>query len=140
MEKCDKTLVLTGSIVVAPAEDIAGLWVGHCLDFDVISQGSGPHEAIEAVIEAVAMTVLDDLHAGLDPCDRRAPDEYWGRLANVLKHGEQVRLADVKSDCKLVIATQATFVFERKLKQNDDGFSQFNLPPETARINHQVAA
>jgi hypothetical protein len=140
MEKFDKTLVLTGSIVVAPAEDISGVWVGHCLDFDVISQGSDPHEAIEAVIEAVAVTVLDDLQAGLDPCDRRAPEEYWVDLAKVLKHGEQVRLSDVKGDCKLVIATQATFVFERKLKQNNDGFSQFNLPPETARINPQMAA
>lgn len=140
MEKIDKTLVFTGSIVVAPAEDISGVWVGHCLDFDVISQGNDPHEAIEAVIEAVAMTVMDDLQAGLDPCERRAPDEYWVRLAKVLRHGEQVRLSDVRGDRKLVIATQATFVFERKLKQNNNDFSQFNLPPETARINQQVAA
>lgn len=139
MEKLDKTLVLTGSIVVAPAEDIAGVWVGHCLDFDVISQGSDPQEAIEAVIEAVAMTVLDDLDAGLDPRERRAPDEDWARLAKVLKHGDLVKLSDVKGDRELIIATQATFIFERLMRQND-GFKQFNLPPDTARINHQAAA
>lgn len=139
MEKVDKTLVFTSSLIVAPAEDIVGVWVGHCLDFDVISQGSDPHEAIEAVIEAVAMTVMDDLRAGVDPCDRRAPEEYWVRLAKVLRSGEQVRLSDLKGDSKVVIATQTTFVFERLMRLSDD-FSQFNLPPDTARINQQMAA
>lgn len=140
MEKVDKALVFTGSIVVEPAEDISGVWVGHCLDFDVISQGSDPREAIEAVIEAVAMTLLDDLQNNLDPRDRRAPDEFWVRLAKILKNGEEVKLADVKSDHRVLIATQATFVFERLVNQNSDGFSQFNLPPDTARINQQSAA
>ncbi|HEX3479295.1 MAG TPA: hypothetical protein VHT91_29930 [Kofleriaceae bacterium] len=141
MEKFDKTLVLTGSIVVAPAEDIAGVWVGHCLDFDIISQGDNPNEAIEAVIEAVAMAILDDLQAGLDPCDRpRAPDEDWVRLAKVLKHGQQVKLSDVKADHKMVLATLARFVFEPRAKHDHDGFDQFNVPPETAHVNHQWAA
>jgi predicted RNase H-like HicB family nuclease len=90
MLKVDKTLVFASWIVVEPAEDIPGVWVGHCLDFDVISQGDSPHDAIDSVNEAIAMTVVDDLHHGLDPNERRAPAEFWDRLVHILKHGDQV--------------------------------------------------
>ncbi|HUC00407.1 MAG TPA: hypothetical protein VMS11_11325 [Solirubrobacterales bacterium] len=141
MEKLDKSLVFTSSIVVAPAEDIAGMWVGHCLNFDVISQGSNPNEAFEAVIEAVAMAVLDDLDAGLDPRERpSAPAEDWALLVDAMKHGQKVRLSDVKADSRnVVLATQATFVFEHPM-QDHDGFKPFTMPSDTALINQQAAA
>ena len=86
----DKMLVFTSWMVVEPAEDMPGVWVAHCLDFDVISQGDSLQLAIDSVTEAVAMTVVDDLQNGLEPNDRRAPAEYWEHLARVLKHGTQV--------------------------------------------------
>lgn len=139
MEKLDKPLVLTSSIVVAPAEDIAGMWVGHCLNFDVISQGSNPNEAFEAVIEAVAMAVTDDLDAGLDPHGRpSAPPEDWELFVEAMKHGQKVRMSEVEADSRnVVLATQATFVFER-LMQDHDGFKPFTMPSDTALINQQA--
>ncbi len=141
MEKLDKPLVLTSSIVVAPAEDIAGVWVGHCLDLDVISQGNSATEAFEAVIEAVAMAVTDDLDADLNPLDRpRAPDEDWALLVGTLKHGHKVKLSDVGADSRnVVLAMQATFVFER-VKRDHDRFDHIASTFDTAVINQQVAA
>jgi len=141
MLKVDKTLVFASWIIVEPAEDIPGVWVAHCLEFDVISQGENPHHAIDSVTEAVAMTVVDDLHNGLDPNERRAPAEYWDRLAQVLKHGSQVSLSEVTGDANVVLATQVTLVFERRLQQNSaEAFSQFNVPPTTAHVNPQARA
>lgn len=139
MLKVDKTLVFASWIVVEPAEDIPGVWVGHCLDFDVISQGDSPHDAIDSVNEAVAMTVVDDLHHGLDPSERRAPAEFWDRLAYVLRHGDQVKLSEVTADRKIVLATQVTLVLER-LQQNSAEFNQFNVPPATAHVDPQAHA
>lgn len=141
MLKVDKTLVFTSWMVVEPAEDIPGIWVGHCLDFDVISQGDNPQKAIDSVTEAVAMTVVDDLQNGLDPNERRAPAEFWDRLAHVLKHGEQVKISELKGDSKFVLAAQVTLVLERKLRQNSaEDFSQFNVPPATAHVDQQLCA
>lgn len=65
-------------ILIHEAEDIPGCWVGHCLDFDIISQGSHPEHAKEMVEEATIMTILDDLGHGLDPFQRnRASQEDW---------------------------------------------------------------
>jgi predicted RNase H-like HicB family nuclease len=141
MLKADKTLVFTSWMLVEPAEDIPGIWVGHCLDFDVVSQGDNPQDAIASVTEAVAMTVVDDLQNGLDPNERRAPAEFWDRLARVLKHGEQVKISEVKGDSKFVLATQVTLVLERKVRQNSaEDFSQFNVPPAMAHVDQQVCA
>lgn len=143
MLKVDKTLVFASWVVVEPAEDIPGLWVSHCLDFDVVAQGESAQQAIEAVSEAVAMTVLDDVTHGLDPNERRAPPEYWEQLAHVLKHGQQVKLSEVTG--KVTLATQVTLVLERLVEHNNDraapsDFSQFNVPPATAHVDHICAA
>jgi hypothetical protein len=88
--------------------------------------------------EAVAMTVVDDLQNSLDPNDRRAPAEFWDRLAHVLKHGSPVRISDVTPGGKLVLATQMTLVLERA-QQSADDFSQFNVPPAMGHIEPQRA-
>lgn len=140
MPNVDKTLVFTSWVVVEPAEDIPGLWVGHCLDLDVISQGNDPHDAIESVTEAITMTVMDDLHHGLDPTGRRAPAEFWERLAHVLKHGHQVKLSEVTGERKIVLVTQVTLVLERLQQDSTEDFSKFNVPPATAHINSMASA
>lgn len=140
MPKGDKTLVFTSWIVIEPAEDIPGMWVGHCLDFDVMSQGDTPHDVIESVTEAITMTVEDDLHNGLDPSERRAPDEFWDRLAHLLKHGKQVKLSEVTGERKVVFATQVTLVLERQPQDSAEDFSKFNVPPATAHVDLQASA
>src|SRR5882724_1867271 len=92
MQKDDKTLVFSSWVIVEPAEDLPGVWVAHWLELDVISQADSPQNAIESITEAVAMTVVDDLKNGFDSDQRRAPAEFWDRLARILKHGDEVRL------------------------------------------------
>jgi predicted RNase H-like HicB family nuclease len=140
MTKVGKTLVFTSWVVVEPAEDIPGVWVGHCLDFDVISQGNSPQNAIQSVTEAVAMTVIDDVQNGLDPGERRAPSEFWERLAQVLKHGERVKISELTGNRKVVVATELTLILERIRQDNAEDFSQFNVPPSTAHVDQQVCA
>jgi predicted RNase H-like HicB family nuclease len=138
--RIEDTLVLTGWVMVEPAEDIPGLWVAHCLDLDVISQGDSPSEAVESVREAMEMTVLDDLNSGLNPSERgRAPEEFWARLAHVLKHGSEVKIADVSGPALLAI--QMTLVFERvRHDHRDDYNSTMFVPPATARVDQPCAA
>jgi predicted RNase H-like HicB family nuclease len=76
-------------ILIEPAPDLPGTWVAHCLDFDVITQGSSLHHAFEMAQEAIEMTVLGDLAAGRDPRERRAPDEYWKRLWRIVERADR---------------------------------------------------
>jgi predicted RNase H-like HicB family nuclease len=140
MTKVGKTLVFTSWVMVEPAEDIPGVWVGHCLDFDVISQGDSLQNAIDSVTEAVAMTVIDDVQNGLDPGERRAPSEFWERLAQILKHGERVKISDLSGNRKVVVATELTLILERIRPDSAGDFSQFNVPPVTAHIDQVCAA
>ena len=69
------TFVLT--FVVKPSEEIPDRWVGHCLELDVVSEGSSYAHALEMALEAAGMVVKDDLQNGRDPFERRAPKEFW---------------------------------------------------------------
>lgn len=61
--------------MIAPADDVPGQWVGHCLDLDIVSAGTSPEHALEMVTEAVNECIEDDLAHGRDPFARRpAPD------------------------------------------------------------------
>lgn len=76
------------SVLVMEAEDIPGEWVSHCLDFDLVSQGSSPTGALDAIREAIVMVLEDDLAKGLDPRGRpRAPDRDWKLFAAVFERG-----------------------------------------------------
>lgn len=86
-----KAMVFTSWVVVEPAEDIPGEWVAHCLSFDVISQGSSPQEALDAMAEALTMTVADD------PSEHPAPDEDWERLVDLLERGKRVQMSEVNA-------------------------------------------
>ena len=76
------------SILIRQAPDIAGQWLAHCLNWDVLSHGSSPREAAAAIAEALVVTIEEDSHLGLDPSDRRpAPATYWEPFINAMKHG-----------------------------------------------------
>jgi hypothetical protein len=92
------------------------------------------------VTEAITMTVMDDLHNGLDPNERRAPAEFWDRLAHVLKYGNQVKLSEVTGERKIVLVTQVTLVLERLQQDSAGDFSKFNVPPATAHIDPVASA
>jgi predicted RNase H-like HicB family nuclease len=141
MQKDDKTLVFASWVIVEPAEDIPGVWVAHWLELDVISQSDSPQDAIASITEAVAMTVVDDLKNGIDSDERRAPPEFWARLAHVIKHGSEVKISEVKGDSKFVLAAQVTLILERQAPHDSvEPFSQFNLAPEMARADQQSCA
>jgi predicted RNase H-like HicB family nuclease len=68
-------------VLIEPAGDLPGQWVGHCLDLDIVSAGMSPEHALEMVTEAVDECIADDLANGLDPWARRpAPPEYYAAL------------------------------------------------------------
>lgn len=85
-------------VKLAPAPDVPGEWVAHCLDFDVVTQGrSLPHTMVMAR-EAVMLVALDDLEQVHDPTDRRAPKEFWTEMYQVLQHSKPVELRKVSDD------------------------------------------
>ncbi|HEY6056243.1 MAG TPA: hypothetical protein VIU86_20095 [Gaiellaceae bacterium] len=70
----DRTL----SLLVYPAPDVPGQWVGHCLELDILSAGNSLEHAILMTEEAVQLCIADDVAHGLDPFARRpAPEEYF---------------------------------------------------------------
>jgi predicted RNase H-like HicB family nuclease len=85
-------------VKLAPAPDIAGEWVAHCLDFDVVTQGRSLPHAMVMAREAVMTVVLDDLEHGHDPIDRRAPKEFWTEMYQTLQRSKPVELRKVTDD------------------------------------------
>jgi hypothetical protein len=77
-------------ILIERAADLPGEWVAHCLDFDVVTQGSSMHQAFEMVLDAVRMVVEEDVASGREPMERRAPKECWARLWNAMKHAHKL--------------------------------------------------
>jgi predicted RNase H-like HicB family nuclease len=79
-------------ILLSPAPDVEGQWTGHCLDFDVVSQGDSLEHAAMMVRAAIDLVIEEDAKAGLDPFDRdQAPDEDWEQLYGLLRHSVPLR-------------------------------------------------
>ncbi len=97
-------------VLVTPAEDVPEQWVGHCLDLDVVSQGSCPEGALKATKEAVLMVLRDDLEKGLDSTKerQRAPREYWDRLSKVLRDGGTLEVVEDRLALRSKIQAMAT--------------------------------
>jgi predicted RNase H-like HicB family nuclease len=96
--------------VVKPAEDLPGQWVVHCLDLDVVTQGESIPHAITMGVEACQMVLEDDLGEGRDPLDRRAPNDYWDEMYELLRRGRYVDAPpqgpDVGAAVALVMSVQ----------------------------------
>lgn len=91
------------------AEDVPGEWVGHCLDLDVISQGTTLQHALRMLGEACFMVVRDDVSAGRDPLDRRAPQPSWDSMFNIANHGRPVDFNSLDETKVSFVACQAIF-------------------------------
>ncbi|MES1204707.1 MAG: hypothetical protein ABUS79_02100 [Pseudomonadota bacterium] len=79
-------------VVARPADDLPDQWVAHCLDLDVVTQGTSFEHVIEMVKEASLMVVCDDLAAGKEPTLRRAPDECWAEMRQIVTTGKPVSM------------------------------------------------
>lgn len=116
-------------VVATKAEDVPDEWVAHCLDLDIISQGSTLDEALEAVSEAILMAVAEDLANDDDPLDRsQAPDECWSFLNAVIRNGKPV---DQITDRSQIRALVTQYRIERPLHpviDGDDDGDEF-MPP-----------
>jgi hypothetical protein len=65
-------------VLVYPAPDIAGQWIAHCLELDMIAQGDSSEDA-RAVLDDQFRVLLEyNLEHGLVPIQvRPAPPEIW---------------------------------------------------------------
>jgi predicted RNase H-like HicB family nuclease len=85
----------TAWVVVAPAEDVPGEWLAHCLDLNVMSQGRSLFHALDMIVEAVDLVLEEDFKAGLDPFGRSASPEDWAAFAEHMKHAELTTLDEL---------------------------------------------
>lgn len=113
-------------VLVTPAEDVPGEWVGHCLDLDVVSQGVSSESALEATKEAVLMVLRDALGEDRHPMEgrRRAPQGYWNQLSLVLRDGVT---SETKGD-RLALRSEVQ-AMATKLKFVHEGENLVDLSP-----------
>lgn len=86
----------TGWVYISKAESIPGCWVAHCLDFNIVSQGQSPLQALEMVREALGIALADDLNNGFDPDLRRkeCDADDWAPLHRLLQ-APRVPVSDI---------------------------------------------
>jgi hypothetical protein len=110
-------------VVVRPAEDLPDQWVAHCLDLDVVSQGTSFRHAMEMVFEASSMVVTDDIVSGRDPSSRRAPENFWDELHLIVTNGQSVPFATLLKgvDREFVKSIVSQMVLRVDLEPIDQG-------------------
>lgn len=71
------TQTLNTWVVFYPAPDVEGIWVAHCLDFDLVNQGRTLNEAWDAICVSLSEAMTSALELGKSPYEvyKRAPDE-----------------------------------------------------------------
>jgi hypothetical protein len=91
-------------MLVKPAPDVRGEWIAHCLNLDIISQGTSAIDALKMLMEAVTITVLDDMAKGRDPGKRRsAPDDAWAEWNDILKQGHRVPTSSLENSVGRIV-------------------------------------
>ena len=88
-------------VIVEPAPDVKGKWIAHCLDFDTLSQADDAETAAKILIEATTHTILDDLAEGANPEARRAPDEDWAIIEQLVDAPQYGSFAELKEKVDL---------------------------------------
>jgi hypothetical protein len=65
-------------VIVYPAPDIEGQWIGHVLETDLVVQGDSPDHARDVALDAFQEVVNYNASHGLVPIQvRLAPAEVW---------------------------------------------------------------
>jgi predicted RNase H-like HicB family nuclease len=91
-------------VLVTPSEQLAGQWVAHCLNLDVVTQGNSIEHAFEMAQEAILMAIADDLAEGLDPMERQpAPQSCWDFFVHVVQRGRPLESVQDKSAISAVV-------------------------------------
>ena len=84
------------SVLIHREPGLEGQWVAHCLNWDLVSQGESPANAVKMIVEAIVLAIVEDAREGLDPNDRPpAPDDLWKLFANTQQHGTRISPGDV---------------------------------------------
>jgi hypothetical protein len=84
-------------ILLYRAPDVPDEWIAHCLDMDVVSQGTSFHHAMSMLEEAIVLVMRGDITQGRDPFKRvRAPDEEWVRLHTIQREGGFFPLSEIE--------------------------------------------
>jgi hypothetical protein len=109
--------VATYHVVLEPCEpwDVAGAWVAHCLDLDLLAQGIGATGAWLLMGEAVERAVIDDLRdsSSLAGTCRRAHEEDWEGLLRTLKADTRIAMMDALTGTRSFVAL-LTVAFVRR--------------------------
>ena len=79
--------VETVTVLVERSIEIAGEWVAHVLELDVVTQGRSVAHALEMAEEAAGI-VLSESAAPR----RRAPEPEWERAYALMREGERIPL------------------------------------------------
>lgn len=108
-------------VLVWPSDDVPGQWLAHCLDWDVLSHGRTPREAVRMVLEAITIVFESEIAERRDPFARKpAPKKEWTRLEGLFRHGAIESNTEIaKLDAREIeaVATQVfVLVDERKVK------------------------
>ncbi len=137
MGTASRTVRCTLHTLITPAQDVPGLWVAHCLELDVISQGNDPEHALRAIAEAVEMVVEDDLERGDDPLEvrTRAPEECWITLLRVMQTGQPVDLSELGNRRIEVLVVELNLFRPRHPGMNVDEPERL-LAPHVARAQY----
>lgn len=112
-------------VVVSPGESVPGAWVAHCLTFDVAAQANDPDEALRLAIESTQIAICDDLNAGLDPRDRRAPESEF-RIVQAAMKSKQITMEEAKREPRkadgsiAVMIASCLLTFEAVRRQDDE--------------------
>lgn len=69
-----------------------GEYVAHALEFDLMSAGDTPEDAIRAIKDGIATYFEACQSMGLDPrdCERRAPQEFYDEYRQIFKNPDSV--------------------------------------------------
>lgn len=102
------------SILLTPALDVPGQWIGHVLEHDIISVGNSARHALDMVQEATAMLLAGDLAGGRAQARDRAPEEDWQKFERIVGKGDRVAAwpeGDPQVDAVAVIADMKLLVY-----------------------------
>jgi predicted RNase H-like HicB family nuclease len=80
----------SGWAYITRAPDVANCWLAHFLDFNIMSQGDSPQQALEMVREAAGLVLADDLNSGRDPHDRQSEATDWEPLLRLFDNHTKV--------------------------------------------------
>lgn len=106
-------------VLVQPSADVPGEWIAHCLEVDVVTQGTSINDAFKMAAEATTMVVCEDLAAGRNPLDRRAPDEFWAELWPVVNDGSRKSLREVAANSGSVRCVAAQLLMHATIVEMD---------------------